>query len=219
MKILDMRWKDGVRAEERKNLVLFSALFQLLFFSLLWEQIWCLSDAAVHRFLNFPVWNWFFISITAALESFMRAVLLARQWAAVMVLELFYRGTAGVSSWAVTVGVEGVKPTYSLNTFMPFHWGSCLFTVVKEANLFSCLAYLCFSFTVKFFFFYFAILLIFLSLNSLCVILYFILQVAFCLFRPAQQYSSAFHDCPHVRISFCYSIFFICDQKSRGLLF
>lgn len=69
----------------------------------------------------------------------------------------------GVSTWAVTVGVEGGKPTYSLNAFMPFHWGSCLFTVVKEANLFSCLAFLLFSFTVKFFLFYFAILLISLS--------------------------------------------------------
>lgn len=38
MKILDMRWKDGVRAEERKSLLLFSAILQFSFFSLPWEQ-------------------------------------------------------------------------------------------------------------------------------------------------------------------------------------
>lgn len=75
----------------------------------------------------------------------------------------------GASSWADTLGAEGVKPTYSLNAFMPFHWGSCLFTVVKEADLFSCSAFLFFPFTGKFFLFYFAILLISLSQLKLLV--------------------------------------------------
>lgn len=47
MKILNMRWKGEVRAKEKKKLVFFSAFLQISFFSLPWEQISCLSDAAV----------------------------------------------------------------------------------------------------------------------------------------------------------------------------
>lgn len=75
----------------------------------------------------------------------------------------------GVSSWTITVAVEGVKATYSVNAFMAFHWGSCLFTLDKEANLFSRSAFLLFSFTGKFFLFYFAILLMSLSQLKLLV--------------------------------------------------
>lgn len=156
-------WGGKVKWEQRKKKSLFFFLPSFRFhFSVSPGSRSPVYLMLLSRFLNFPVWNWFFISITAALKSFTRAVLLTRQWDTVMVLELFYRGAPGVSSWAVIAGVERVKPMYSLNAFMPFHWGSCLFTVVKEANLFSCSTILCFFFTVKFFF-YFAILLISLS--------------------------------------------------------
>lgn len=80
----------------------------------------------------------------------------------------FLQRYAGVSSWTITVAVEWVKPTYSLNAFMAFHWGSCLFSLDKEANVFSCSTFLLFSFTAKFFL-YFAILLTSLSQLKLLV--------------------------------------------------
>lgn len=100
---------------------------------------------------------------------------------------------------------------------MPFHWGSCLFMVVKEANLFSCSAFLLFSFTVKLFLFSFAILLICLSQLKLLVC-DSIFYALFCAFLVQHSNTPLYSMPVHIRISFWYGIFLICDHKEPRAL-
>lgn len=156
-------WDGKVAWKQREATTKFfcsSVFFQLSFF---FFSVSPGSRSGVYlillfTFLNTPGCNWFFISITAALQVLRESsalLLLAQQWSAVNGVRAFLQrySKAGFSVWTFTVAVEGVKSTYSLNTFMAFYWGSCLFILDKKANLFSSSVFLCISFTMKLYLF------------------------------------------------------------------
>lgn len=154
-------WDEKVAWKQREWTTKFfcsSVFFQLsFFFSLPWEQIWCLSDTAVHipkySRMQLVLHQHHSCSPSPSWEQCSVAVGTAVKCSNGVRAFLQRYSKAGVSVWTFTVAVEGVKPTYSLNTFIGFHWGSCLFILDKEANLFSSSVFMCISFTMKLYLF------------------------------------------------------------------